>query len=126
LDNALHARTRSERAVASLFAHQAWSWKFAGFHWVETIDITAVVDALVEGTAVTLDRHRLARQVREELYARHCLIPRDRDIGDWVRRAIQLVENEDRRYLDGKAILRSEPARFKTSGSLTDRRPSRR
>ena len=99
----LRALYRSEK---TLFAHQAWAWKLAGFHWVETIDITAVVDALVAGTAVTLDRHRLARQAREELYARRCLIPRDRDIEDWARRAIQLVENEDRRYLDSMVYMR--------------------
>jgi hypothetical protein len=60
------------RREKTMFAHQAWAWKFAGFHWAETVDVTAVVDALIAGTAVTLDRHRLARQAREELYARRC------------------------------------------------------
>jgi hypothetical protein len=23
------------------FAHQAWAWKFAGFHWAEVVDVTA-------------------------------------------------------------------------------------
>lgn len=74
------------RREKTMFEHQAWAWSFAGFHWADSTDITVVVDALVTGTSVTLDRHRLARQAREELYSRRCLIPRDRDIGDWVRR----------------------------------------
>src|SRR5260370_1225805 len=51
-------------------------------------------------SAGTLDRHRLARAAREALFARGCLIPRGRDIGDWVRRAIQRVEFADRQRLD--------------------------
>lgn len=98
------------RREKTLFAHQAWAWNFAGFHWVETIDVTAVIDALVAGTAVTLDRHRLARQGRESLYARRCLIPRERDIEDWVRRTIQLVEHEDCRYLDTVVYTRQRDA----------------
>jgi hypothetical protein len=37
---------------------------------------------------------------REALYGRHGLMPGERDIEDWVRRAIQLVEPQDRRHLD--------------------------
>jgi Domain of unknown function (DUF4158) len=47
----LRALYQREKAM---FAHQAWAWKFAGFHWAETVDVTAVVDALIAGTAVTL------------------------------------------------------------------------
>jgi hypothetical protein len=110
------------RREKTLFAHQAWAWKFAGFHWAEVVDVTAVVDALVAGTAVTLDRHRLARQAREELYARRCLIPRERDIEDWVRRAIQLVEIEDRRYLDSVVYTRQRDAWL--PGLLRETHPS--
>jgi hypothetical protein len=106
----------------TLFAHQAWAWKFAGFHWAEVVDVTAVVDALVAGTAVTLDRHRLVRQAREELYARRCLIPRERDIEDWVRRAIQLIEIEDRRYLDSVVYTRQRDAWL--PGLLRETHPS--
>jgi hypothetical protein len=62
--------------------------------------VTHVIDTLLSDSSVTLDRHRLARQTREVLFARHCLIPGERDIKDWVRRAIHLVELQDRRYLD--------------------------
>ena len=59
-----------------------------------------MIGALLSDSSVTLNRHRLARQAREALFARHCLIPRKRDIEDWVRRAIHLVELQDRRHLD--------------------------
>lgn len=88
------------RRQMTLFSHQRWACGHARFHWPESADTTAVIESLTAGSSVTLDRHRLARQAREELYARHCLIPRERDIEDWVRRAIHLVELHDRRYLD--------------------------
>jgi hypothetical protein len=62
--------------------------------------MTHMIDTLITDSSVTLDRHRLAQQAREALYARRCLIPGDRDIEDWVRRAIYLIELQDRRYLD--------------------------
>lgn len=43
-----------------------------------------VIDMLLAGCAVTLDRHRLAQQAREALYARRCLVPGERDIEDWA------------------------------------------
>jgi hypothetical protein len=46
-------RCKALSTAHEVFAHQAWAWKFAGFHRVETIDITAVIDALVAGAAVT-------------------------------------------------------------------------
>jgi hypothetical protein len=69
--------------------------------WPEVADLTAVIETLVSDSAGTLDRHRLARAAREALFARGCLIPRGRDIDDWVRRrAIQRVEFADRQRLD--------------------------
>ena len=56
-------------------ARQAWAWEHAGFHWPESADVAAVGDILVAGAAVTLDRHRLARQAREALYSRGCDLP---------------------------------------------------
>ena len=88
------------RRQMTLFLHQRWACEHAGFRWHDAADIAKVIDALVAGFSVTLDRHRLARQAREELVALHCLIPRDRDIEDWVRRAIRRIEVEDRRHVD--------------------------
>jgi hypothetical protein len=51
--------------------------------WPELSDTTAVIDALIDGSSGTLDRHQLGRQGGEALYARHCLIPGERDIEDW-------------------------------------------
>ena len=95
----LRALYRNER---TRFAHQAWASAYAGFHWRGATDVTAVGDVLIAGASTTLDRHRLARQAREALHSRGCLIPRDRDIEDWVRRAVQHVELEDRQRLNSK------------------------
>jgi hypothetical protein len=70
----------------TLFLHQRWACEHAGFHRHDASDVTHVIDTLLLHSSVTLDRHRLARQAREALYVRHCLIPGDRDIEDWVRR----------------------------------------
>ncbi|MDP9014095.1 MAG: hypothetical protein M3O41_15840 [Pseudomonadota bacterium] len=43
-----------------------------------------MIDTLLSDSSVTLDRHRLARQARQVLYARHCLVPGEGDIEDWV------------------------------------------
>jgi hypothetical protein len=88
------------RRQMTLFLHQRWACEHAGFRRLDSCDVTHVIDTLLSDSSVTLDRHRLARQAREALYARHCLIPSDRDIEDWVRRAIHLVELQDRRHLD--------------------------
>jgi TnpA family transposase len=88
------------RRQKTLFDHQAWACQFAGFRWHDREDATAVVEALTAASATTLDRHRLARQAREELFGRGRLIPNDREIDDWVRRAIHLVELDDRKRLD--------------------------
>jgi hypothetical protein len=88
------------RVERTLFAHQAWACADAGFHWPQASDRDAVIDALAEGSSGPLDRARLARHAREALYARRCLIPREREIDDWVRRAVNRVELEDRRQLD--------------------------
>ncbi len=88
------------RRQMTLFMHQRWACEHAGFRRHNAAEVAEVIDALVAGSSVTLDRHRLARQAREELVARHCLIPRERDIEDWVRRAIHRIEVEDRRHLD--------------------------
>jgi len=88
------------RRQMTLFLHQRWACEHAGFHRHDASDVTHVIDTLLSDSSVTLDRHRLARQAREALYARHCLIPGERDIEDWVRRAIYLVELQDRRHLD--------------------------
>jgi hypothetical protein len=88
------------RRPMTLFFHQRWACEHAGFHRHDAIDVTHVIDTLTSDSSVTLDRHRLARQAREALYARHCLIPAERDIEDWVRRAICLVGLQDRRYMD--------------------------
>ena len=82
----------------TLFLHQRWACEYAGFHRHDASDVTHVIDTLLSDSSVTLDRHRLARQAREVLYARQCLMPGERDIEDWVRRAIHLVELQDRRY----------------------------
>jgi hypothetical protein len=87
------------RRQMTLFLHQRWACKHAGFRRHDASDVTHVIDTLSD-SSVTLDRHRLARQACEALYARHCLIPGERDIEDWVRRAIYLVELQDRRHLD--------------------------
>jgi hypothetical protein len=83
------------RRQMTLFLHQRWACEHGGFRWHDAADIATVIDALVAGSSVTLDRHRLARQALEELVALHYLIPRERDIEDWVRRAIRRVEVED-------------------------------
>jgi TnpA family transposase len=88
------------RRPMTLFLHQRWACEYAGFHRHDASDVTHVIDGLLAGSAVTLDRHRLAQQAREALYSRRCLIPGERDIEDWVRRAICLIELQDRRYLD--------------------------
>jgi hypothetical protein len=88
------------RRQMTLFLHQRWACEHAGFRRHEADDVTHVIDALLLGSSVTLDRHRLGRQAREVLYARHCLIPGGRDVEDWARRTIHLVELEDRRHLD--------------------------
>jgi len=88
------------RRQMTLFLHQRWACEHAGLSWPNAADIAQVVEALVAGSAVTLDRSRLARQAREELFARRCLIPRERDIEDWVRQAIHMIELEDRRRLN--------------------------
>jgi hypothetical protein len=80
--------------------HQQWACEHAGFRRREVNKVTHVIDTLLSDSSVTLDRHRLARQAREVLCARHCLIPGGRDIEDRLRRAIHLVELEDRRHLD--------------------------
>jgi len=84
----------------TLFLHQRWACEYAGFHRHDASDVTHLIDTLLLDVSVTLDRHRLAQRARESLYARRCLIPGDRDIEDWVRRAICLIELQDRRYLD--------------------------
>ncbi len=124
------------RRRATLFAHQAWATKFAGFRWAEEADGSSVVESLTAGSAATLDPARLAAQAREELYARRCLIPGDREINDWVRRAIALVETDDRRHLDTHVYFRQRdawlPALLREShlGSMTVlewiRRPPRK
>jgi len=63
----LRALYRNER---TRFAHQAWAWSHAGFHWPEPGDVAAIGEVLTAGASTTLDRHRLARQAREALYAR--------------------------------------------------------
>ena len=85
---------------STLFEHQSWACAYAGLHWPEVADVTAVVESLVADSAGTLDRHRLARAAREALLARGCLIPGERDIQDWVRRSVALVEIADRQRLD--------------------------
>lgn len=82
----------------TLFLHQRWACGHAGFRRHDASDVTHV--PLLSDSSVTLDRDRLARQAREALYARQCLIPSEREIEDWVRRAIYLVELQDRRHLD--------------------------
>jgi hypothetical protein len=74
------------RRQSTLFAHQSWACAYTGLHWPEAADVTAVIETLVSDSAGTLDRHRLARAAREALFACGCLIPRARDIEDWVRR----------------------------------------
>ena len=88
------------RRPMTLFSHQRWACGHAGFHRHDASDVTHVIDTLIADSSVTLDRHRLAQQAREALYARCCLIPGERDIEDWVRRAIYLIELQDRRCLD--------------------------
>jgi hypothetical protein len=88
------------RRRPTLFDHQAWACAHAGLRWPEQPDVTAVAETLSAAAAVTLDRHRLARQAREALFARGCLIPAGRDIDDWVRRAVREVERADRERLD--------------------------
>lgn len=88
------------RRRPTLFEHQSWACAYAGLRWPEVADVTAVIATLVSDSAGTLDRHRLARAAREALFTRGCLIPRGRDIDDWVRRAIQRVELADRQRLD--------------------------
>jgi hypothetical protein len=88
------------RRQMTLFLHQRWACEHGGFRRYDASDVTHVIDTLLSDSSVTLDRHRLARQAREALYARRCLIPGERDIEDWVRRAIHLVELQDRRHLD--------------------------
>jgi hypothetical protein len=78
---------RSER---TRFADQAWAWRHSGFHWPTPGDVAAVGEVLLAGTSATVDRHRFARRTREAPYARGCLIPRERDIEDWVRRAFSM------------------------------------
>jgi len=80
----LRALYRNER---TRFAHQAWACAHADLRWPEHTDVAAVAETLTAAAAVTLDRQRLARQAREALFARDCLIPAGRDIDDWVRRA---------------------------------------
>jgi len=80
------------RRPMTLFLHQRWACEYAGFHRHDASDVTHVIDGLLAGSAVTLDRHRLAQQAREALYSRRCLIPGERDIEDWVRRPICLIE----------------------------------
>jgi Domain of unknown function (DUF4158) len=88
------------RRPMTLFLHQRWACEYAGLLRHDASDVTHLIDTLLSDSSVTLDRHRLAQQAREALYARRCLIPGDRDIQDWVRRAIYLIELQDRRYLD--------------------------
>jgi hypothetical protein len=88
------------RRQMTLFLHQRWACDHAGFRLHGAGDVSHVIDALLSDSAVTLDPHRLARQAREALYARRCLIPGERDIEDWVRRAIHMIEVQDRRHLD--------------------------
>jgi len=65
------------RVSRTLYSHQRWACVHAGYRWPERgADTDAVVQALVEGTAVTLDPQRLAQLAREALIRRHCLIPR--------------------------------------------------
>jgi hypothetical protein len=80
------------RREMTLFLHQRWACEHAGFRRHDVSDVTHVIDTLLSNSSVTLDRHRLAWQAREALYDRHCLIPGEGDIEDWVRRAIHLVE----------------------------------
>ena len=88
----LRAIYRRER---TLFAHQAWACAHAGFHWPSPADIASLGSALIAFAEVTLDRDRLARHAREQLYTRGCLIPRARDIERRVRHAILAVEQVD-------------------------------
>ena len=88
----LRALYRRER---TLFAHQAWACAHAGFRWPSETDVQGLEEALLAFASVTLERERLARHAREYLYGRGCLIPRAREIGRWVRRAIAAVEQTD-------------------------------
>jgi hypothetical protein len=93
----LRALYRVER---TLYAHQSWACAYAGYRWPDRVDADAVIQILEDGTAVTLDSQRLAQQAREALVQRHCLIPRQRDIADWVREAVHRVELQDRQYVE--------------------------
>lgn len=88
------------RRRSTLYEHQSWACAYAGLRRPDASDLNAVVEGLIATCAATLDRGRLARAARETLIARGCLIASERDIRDWVRRAIALVEISDRRALD--------------------------
>jgi hypothetical protein len=54
------------RVTRTLYAHQSWACAYAGYRWAKSgADTEAVVQALVEGTAITLDAQRLAQLARE-------------------------------------------------------------
>jgi hypothetical protein len=99
------------RRPMTLFLHQRWACEYAGFHRHDARDVTYLIDTLLSDISVTLDRHRLAQRACEVLYARRCLIPGERDIADWLRRAICLIELQDRRYLLLLSALRWTAAR---------------
>jgi Domain of unknown function (DUF4158) len=84
----------------TLFSHQRWACEHAGFRRHNAGDLTRVITTLLSESAVTLDRHRLAWRTREALYGWRCLIPGEREIQDCVRRAIHLIEAQDRQRLD--------------------------
>jgi TnpA family transposase len=88
------------RVERTLYAHQSWACAYAGYRWPDRVDADAVIQILEDGTAVTLDSQRLAQQAREALVQRHCLIPRQRDIADWVREAVHRVELQDRQCVE--------------------------
>lgn len=64
------ARMAGTTLDALEFLHQRWACEYAGFHRHDASDVTHVIDGLLAGSAVTLDRHRLAQQAREALYSR--------------------------------------------------------
>jgi TnpA family transposase len=59
------------RRQMTLFLRQRWACEYAGFHRHDASDVTHVIGTLLSDSTVTLDRHRLARQTREVLFARH-------------------------------------------------------
>jgi hypothetical protein len=52
------------RIEGTLYAHQSRAGTYAGYRWSDRVDTDAVIQTLEDGTAVTLDSHRLAQQAR--------------------------------------------------------------